>query len=61
VLDLARQPYYRCLADEPRDAGHMACDGTMWRVWSTNGWWSASGKKREKNGKSQRRRSTRTS
>jgi transposase InsO family protein len=84
VLDLARQPYYRWLAnpvtdaelaeahlanalfdahrddpefgyrylaDEARDAGHTACDRTMWRVCSTNGWWSAFGKKRGKNGK----------
>lgn len=28
-----------------------ACDRTMWRVCSTNGWWSAFGKKRGKNGK----------
>ncbi|CAI9418046.1 IS3 family transposase ISBli17 [Nocardioides sp. T2.26MG-1] len=84
VLDLARQPYYRWLAnpvtnaelaeaylanalfdahrddpefgyrylaDEARDAGHTACDRTMWRVCSSNGWWSAFGKKRGKNGK----------
>jgi putative transposase len=84
VLDLARQPYYRWLAnpvtdaelteaylanalfdahrddpefgyrylaDEARDAGHSACDRTMWRVCSTNGWWSAFGKKRGRNGK----------
>jgi putative transposase len=42
---------YRYLADEARDAGHAACDRTMWRVCSTNGWWSAFGKKRGKNGK----------
>jgi putative transposase len=42
---------YRFLADEARDAGHEACDRTMWRVCSTNGWWSAFGKKRGKNGK----------
>jgi len=42
---------YRFLADEARDAGHAACDRTMWRVCSTNGWWSAFGKKRGKNGK----------
>jgi transposase InsO family protein len=84
VLDLARQPYYRWLAnpvtdtelteaylanalfdahrddpefgyrylaDEARDAGYSACDRTMWRVCSSNGWWSAFGKKRGKNGK----------
>ncbi|WGY04957.1 IS3 family transposase (plasmid) [Nocardioides sp. QY071] len=42
---------YRYLADEARDAGHKACDRTMWRVCSRNGWWSAFGKKRGKNGK----------
>jgi putative transposase len=42
---------YRFLADEARDAGHLACDRTMWRVCSTNGWWSAFGKKPGKNGK----------
>lgn len=84
VLDLARQPYYRWLAnpvtgaevteaylanalfdahkddpefgyrylaDEARDAGYSACDRTMWRVCSSNRWWSAFGKKRGKNGK----------
>ncbi|KRF41272.1 integrase [Terrabacter sp. Soil810] len=42
---------YRYLADEARDAGHQACDRTMWRVCSANGWWSAFGKKRGNNGK----------
>ena len=42
---------YRNLADEIRHAGHAACDRTMWRVCSDNGWWSAFGKKRTKNGK----------
>jgi hypothetical protein len=42
---------YRFLADEARDAGFSACDRTMWRVCSANGWWSAFGKKRGKNGK----------
>ena len=42
---------YRFLADAARDAGHAACDRTMWRVCSANGWWSAFGKKRGKNGK----------
>jgi putative transposase len=42
---------YRFLADEARDAGFAACDRTMWRVCSANGWWSAFGKKRGKNGK----------
>jgi len=42
---------YRFLADEVRDTGHAGCDRTMWRVCSDNGWWSAFGKKRGKNGK----------
>ncbi|GAA2748112.1 hypothetical protein GCM10009868_40140 [Terrabacter aerolatus] len=42
---------YRYLADEARDAGHQACNRTMWRVCSANGWWSVFGKKRGKNGK----------
>ena len=42
---------YRFLADEARDAGLEACDRTMWRVCSVNGWWSAFGKKRGRNGK----------
>jgi putative transposase len=42
---------YRFLADEAREAGFAACDRTMWRVCSTNGWWSAFGKKRGMNGK----------
>ena len=83
MLNLARQPYYRWLAnpvttaefteayvanalfdahrddpkfgywylaDEARDAGQVAWDRTMWRICSTNGWWSAFGKRRGKNG-----------
>jgi putative transposase len=42
---------YRLLADEAREAGHQACDRTMWRICSDNGWWSVFGKKRGKNGK----------
>ena len=42
---------YRYLGDEARDAGQQACDRTMWRVCSVNGWWSVFGKKRGKNGK----------
>jgi putative transposase len=42
---------YRYLADEARRAGSSACDRTVWRVCSANGWWSAFGKKRGKNGK----------
>lgn len=29
---------YRFLADQARDAGFWACDRTMWRICSTNGW-----------------------
>ena len=84
VLKLARQPYYRwladpitasevveayranalfdahrddpefghrLLADEARDAGESMADRTAWRITAANGWWSAFGKKRGKNGK----------
>ena len=37
---------YRFLADEVRDAGHAACDRTVWRHCAANGWWSRFGKKR---------------
>ncbi len=52
-----RQSYYRWLADPvifahvARDAGGAACDRTMWRVCSTNGWWSVFGKKHGRTGK----------
>jgi putative transposase len=42
---------YRLLADEARDAGQAMADRTAWRIASENGWWSAFGKKRAKNGK----------
>lgn len=42
---------YRLLADEVRAAGHTGCDRTVWRICADNGWWSAFGKKRGKNGK----------
>ncbi|WP_116410243.1 IS3 family transposase [Subtercola boreus] len=42
---------YRLLADEARDAGESMADRTAWRITSENGWWSAFGKKRGKNGK----------
>ncbi len=42
---------YRLLADEARDAGHSACDRTMWRLCRDGRWWSVFGKKRSKNGK----------
>ncbi len=84
VLKLARQPYYRwladpittsevveayranalfdahkddpefghrLLADEARDVGEAMADRTAWRIASANGWWSAFGKKRARNGK----------
>jgi putative transposase len=42
---------YRLLADEARDAGHKACDRRVWRLCSTNGWWSVFGKRRSKAGR----------
>ncbi|WP_454170838.1 IS3 family transposase [Microbacterium maritypicum] len=39
---------HRLLADEARDAGESMSDRTAWRIASTNGWWSAFGKKRGK-------------
>lgn len=84
VLKLARQPYYRWLAepisdgewdealltnavfdahhddpefgyrflvDEVRAAGFTVAERTVWKICSANGWWSAFGKKRGKNGK----------
>ena len=42
---------HRLLADEARDAGEAMADRTAWRIASENGWWSAFGKKRGKNGK----------
>jgi transposase InsO family protein len=41
----------RVLADEARDAGEAMSDRTAWRIASSNGWWSAFGKKRGRNGK----------
>ena len=37
---------YRLLGDEARDVGLAACDRTMWRICSDNGWFSAFGKKK---------------
>ncbi|MFC5677090.1 IS3 family transposase [Aeromicrobium endophyticum] len=84
VLGLARQPYYRWLAepvtggewdeallwdaifdahrddpefgyrfvvDEVRAAGFAVAERTVWKICSTNGWWSVFGKKRGRNGK----------
>jgi putative transposase len=42
---------YRYLLDEARDAGQAMAARTAWRICSNNGWWSAFGKKRGKNGK----------
>jgi transposase InsO family protein len=42
---------YRFLLDEARDAGVPMAARTAWRICSGNGWWSAFGKKRGKNGK----------
>lgn len=42
---------YRLLADEARDAGHDACDRTVWARCADNRWWSAFGKKKGKGGK----------
>ena len=42
---------YRLLADEAREAGLSGCDRTVWRICADNGWWSAFGKKRGRNGK----------
>jgi transposase InsO family protein len=42
---------YRYLVDEARAAGQPMADRTGWRICSQNGWWSALGKKRARNGK----------
>src|SRR5699024_5253513 len=43
---------YRLLADEARvEYGEVTSDRTAWRIASSNGRWSAFGKKRSKNGK----------
>lgn len=42
---------HRLLADEARDAGQAMTDRTAWRICAANGWWSAFGKKRGKNGR----------
>ena len=42
---------HRLLADEAARAGHQACDRTVWRRCSENGWWSVFGKPRSKGGK----------
>lgn len=42
---------HRLLADEARDAGEPMADRTAWRIAASNGWWSAFGKKRGRNGR----------
>jgi putative transposase len=42
---------YRFLVPEAADAGRPMAERTAWRICSTNGWWSAFGKKRGKNGR----------
>ncbi|WP_337974643.1 IS3 family transposase [Cellulomonas sp. NTE-D12] len=42
---------HRLLADEAARAGMVACDRTVWRICSSNGWWSVFGKKRSRGGK----------
>jgi putative transposase len=37
---------YRFLADEVHDNGFEACERTVWKVCSQNGWWSSFGKKK---------------
>jgi putative transposase len=39
---------YRFLADEVHDAGHAACERTVWKRCSENGWWSVFGKKKRR-------------
>jgi hypothetical protein len=42
---------HRLLGDEAREAGHRACNRTVWRICRDNSWWSVLGKRRGKNGK----------
>gem|GEM_PF-2148983 len=37
---------YRFLTDEVRDAGHVACERTVWKTCRDNAWWSSFGKKK---------------
>ena len=41
---------YRFLADEVHDNGFEACERTIWKVCSANGWWSSFGKKKTRKG-----------
>jgi transposase InsO family protein len=49
---------YRFLADKARQDGHSMADRTAWRICSANGWWSAFGKPRGRNGKKKRKPGT---
>ncbi len=49
---------YRFLADEARLEGLSMADRTAWRICSANGWWSAFGKPRGRNGKKKRKPGT---
>lgn len=42
---------YRFLVDEAHDAGQQMAERTAWKICSDQGWWSAFGKKRGRNGK----------
>lgn len=42
---------YRFLVDEVRAAGFDVAERTVWKICSTNRWWSSFGKKRGRNGK----------
>lgn len=42
---------HRLLADEAGEGGESMADRTAWRICRDNGWWSAFGKKRGKNGR----------
>ncbi len=39
---------YRFLADEVRQAGHVVCDRTVWRICSDNAWWASFAKKKNR-------------
>jgi transposase InsO family protein len=49
---------YRFLVDEAREEGQVMADRTGWRICSSNGWWSAFGKPRGRNGKKKRKPGT---
>ncbi|MBC9225113.1 hypothetical protein GL325_02120 [Aeromicrobium sp. 636] len=51
---------YRFLVDEAHDAGQPMAERTAWRIFSTQGWWSAFGKKRGRTARSPSHRSTTT-